>query len=65
MSKHKSHIVLGGDSLELFYLQRDETKFVELWLTKYNQGSIRTKLELLMDLETKYGLFVRLLVDFI
>lgn len=59
----RSH--LGGESLYLYYMQRDFENFKALWLRQYNEANTRGKHALLLSLQTRYALFSRAIADLI
>ena len=65
MAREQLRPHLGGDSLYLYYMQRDLEAFKKLWLAKYNEANIRGKYAMLLDLHNNYALFSRDIAELI
>lgn len=57
--------LLGGESLCLYYAQRDLNSFTRLWQEQYNVADLSGKLSMLREVLIKYPLFSRALADLI
>lgn len=54
MSITQIRLNLGGESLYLYYLQRDLESFKALWLQTYSELDVKGKLNMLRKLHTEY-----------